>query len=280
VTAHGCTVCFSFDIDAYSPMLFTGETSLAALSHGEFSANVAVPRLLALLAEHEIKATFFVPVHTARWCPQAVSAVLDDGHEIGHHGYLHEPPAALSPAAEADALSRGIEVLEQRSGVRPKGYRAPLWQPSMHTIELLEREGFEFDASLMGDDLTPYWARTAEVITAEQVARGRDSSIVEMPSSWVFDDWSYFANVPRAGGTGPTPPSQVFEIWTETVRFASDSVSDGVLTVTMHPEVSGQGYVIRFLRRWIEWLQGEQGVTIQTVGSAASRWRASQQAAG
>ena len=116
-----CTVCLSFDIDAYSPMLFAGEQSLAALSHGEFSVDVAVPRLLALLADYEITATFFIPGHTARWCPQAVSAVLAGGHEVGHHGYLHEPPARLSLAAETDALGRGIEALEQRTGARPAG---------------------------------------------------------------------------------------------------------------------------------------------------------------
>jgi hypothetical protein len=42
----------------------------------------------------------------------------------------------------------------------------------------------------------------------------------------------------------------------------------------MHPEVSGQGYVIRFLRRWIEWLRGQDGVSLQAVGAAASAWRA------
>ena len=133
----------------------------------------------------------------------------------------------------------------------------------MHTIGLLEREGFEFDSSLMGDDFTPYWAPADEVITAEQVSRGRATSVVEMPSSWVFDDWSYFANVRR-----------------ETVRFAAGSVDDGVLVVTMHPEVSGQGYVIRFLRRWIGWLRDQDAVSLEAVGSAASAWRARQAPAG
>lgn len=274
MTVPGCTVCLSFDIDAYSPMLFEGEQSPAALSRGEFSANVGVPRLLALLAEFEIRATFFIPGHTARWFPAAVPAVLAGGHEIGHHGYLHEPPARLSRAEEEDALALGIQEIERQAGLRPTGYRAPLWQPSMRTIGLLEREGFEFDSSLMGDDFTPYWAPADEVITAELVSRGRPTSVVEMPSSWVFDDWSYFANVRRAGGTGPTPPAGVFEIWTETVRFAAESVAGAVLVVTMHPEVSGQGYVIRFLRRWIEWLHGQDGVSLQAVGAAASAWRA------
>ncbi len=269
----GLTVCLSFDIDAYSPMLFAGERSVAALSRGEFSTDVAVPRLIALLSAYGIKATFFVPGHTARWCPQVVPAVLENGHEVGHHGYLHEPPARLSREQEADALTMGIEALERQTGERPKGYRAPLWEPSAHTIELLQREAFEFDSSLMGNDFTPYWARAGEVITAERLARGHETSVVEMPASWIFDDWAYFANVPRAGGNGATPPSQVLEIWTDTVRFASESLSEGVLVVTMHPEVSGQGYVIRFLRRWIEWLQDQSGISFETVGSAASKWR-------
>ena len=158
--------------------------------------------------------------------------------------------------------------------------RAPLWQPSQHTIGLLEREAFTFDSSLMGGDFTPYWARTAEVITADEVSRGRPSSIVEVPSSWAFDDWSYFANVPRAGGTGPTPPSHVFEIWTDTVRFVLDSVTDGVLVVTMHPEVSGQGFVIRFLGRWIEWLRSQDGISMSPIGAAAAKWRSGQEPAG
>lgn len=269
----GLRVCLSFDIDAYSPMLFAGERSVAALSRGEFSTDVAVPRLVALLSEYGIKATFFIPGHTARWCPQVVQAVLEHGHEVGHHGYLHEPPARLSPDQEADALLAGIEALERQTGERSKGYRAPLWEPSTRTIELLQREAFEFDSSLMGSDFTPYWARAGDVLTADRVTRGRETSIVEMPSSWVFDDWAYFANIPRAGGGGATPPSQVFEIWTETVRFASESVREGVLVITMHPEVSGQGYVVRFLRRWIEWLQGQSGISFESVGSAASKWR-------
>ena len=114
----------------------------------------------------------------------------------------------------------GIEALERQteSGRRDTGprYGSPAPAPS----SLLQREAFEFDSSLMGSDFTPYWARAGDVITADRVTRGRETSIVEMPSSWVFDDWAYFANVPRAGGGGATPPSQIFEIWTETVRFA------------------------------------------------------------
>ena len=59
----GLTACLSFDIDAYSPMLFAGERSAAALSRGEFSTEVAVPRLLALLSESGVR-YLLVPAHS------------------------------------------------------------------------------------------------------------------------------------------------------------------------------------------------------------------------
>lgn len=48
----------------------------------------------------------------------------------------------------------------------------------------------------------------------------------------------------------------------------------------MHPEVSGQGYVIRFLRRLLGWLREQDGISLASAGSAAARWRAGQQPAG
>ena len=94
----GLTVCLSFDIDAYSPMLFAGEQSVAALSRGEFSTDVAVPRLVALLSEYGIKATFFIPGHTARWCPQVVRPSLNTVMRSGITVIcMSRPPASPGP---------------------------------------------------------------------------------------------------------------------------------------------------------------------------------------
>lgn len=49
-----------------------------------------MPRLLALLARHEVRSTFFVPGYTAVRYPDVVRAIVDGGHEVAHHGYLHE----------------------------------------------------------------------------------------------------------------------------------------------------------------------------------------------
>ncbi|MDP9365988.1 MAG: polysaccharide deacetylase family protein, partial [Chloroflexota bacterium] len=95
MTFNRATVCLSFDFDAIS--LWIGPfaaTSPSAISRGEFGV-VGAERILRLLDEHAIPATFFVTGHTADTYPGAVRAIAAAGHEIGHHGYLHENPAAL-----------------------------------------------------------------------------------------------------------------------------------------------------------------------------------------
>lgn len=267
------TICLSFDIDAYGPALFQGDRNAAVLSRGEFDAQVAVPRILALLRDYELRATFFIPGHTADCFPRMVEAVLDAGHEIAHHGYLHEPPAQISAEHEAEVLAKGIRALERITGMVPQGYRAPLWEPSSRTIELLAEHGFAYDSSLMGTDFIPYRARSGDIVTPEGATFGRESQIVELPSSWIFDDWSYFANARRAGGGGPTPPSHVLEIWREQVSFAAESVSDGVVVMTLHPQVSGQGYVLRMLRQFLDRLTQDDRLRVETMGRAAEAWR-------
>src|SRR4051812_24379321 len=108
------TVCLTFDFDAISlwigPM---GATSPSMISRGEFGA-VGVERILRLLARHDIRATFFVTGHTADTYPDSVREIVAGGHEVGHHGYLHENPVSLpSKDAERAVLERGLLALDQ-----------------------------------------------------------------------------------------------------------------------------------------------------------------------
>src|SRR5690349_16614453 len=127
----GLTVCLSFDFDAVSVWL--GSKNPSELSRGEFGA-VAVPRLLRLLGERSILATFFIPGHTASVYPHLVQEILHAGHEIAHHGWLHENPVTLEEPQERAALERGIEELERAGAPRPVGWRSPAWAMSESSI--------------------------------------------------------------------------------------------------------------------------------------------------
>src|SRR5439155_689167 len=80
---------------------------------------LASARILALLERNGIQSTWFIPGHTIDTYPEACERVAAAGHEIGHHGYLHEPPALVSREEEEAILVRGIECIERLTGRPP-----------------------------------------------------------------------------------------------------------------------------------------------------------------
>ena len=72
------TICLTFDFDALSVWFSYPNTTPAMLSRGEYGARVGVPRILALLREYKILATFFVPGHTIESFPHEVEQILAD----------------------------------------------------------------------------------------------------------------------------------------------------------------------------------------------------------
>src|SRR5918911_1063635 len=189
----------SFDVDAEAPILVEGRRHAenpAAMSHQAYGPLVAVPRILDLLAEHALPATFFVPGVTAERYPETVERIAAAGHEVGHHGHSHRSPLHLSEAAERADLERGLEALE-RVGVRPEGYRTPSWEPSERTFDLLAEHGLRYDSSLMDDD-RPYVLETAH------------GPLAELPPHWSLDDWNQYMYLPdpRSGSGTIQPPSR------------------------------------------------------------------------
>jgi peptidoglycan/xylan/chitin deacetylase (PgdA/CDA1 family) len=106
----------------------------ASMSTLQYGPRVVMPRILAFYREMGIKQTFFIP----SWCieryPDAVEAALADGHEVAHHGYLHEHPNELSREREEYWFRRALDVLARFTGARPVGYRAPAYRFSSATM--------------------------------------------------------------------------------------------------------------------------------------------------
>jgi peptidoglycan/xylan/chitin deacetylase (PgdA/CDA1 family) len=273
------TVCLSFDFDAISiwigPM---GAKSPSMISRGEFGA-VAVPRILKILEREGIPATFFITGHTAETYPEQTRAIAASGHEIGHHGYLHENPIDLSPEEEERVMVRGLEALDTVAGVRPVGYRSPSWDNSPHTIDLLLNYGFRYESSLMADDFTPYWCRTGDVIDPDGPYRfGPEVDLVELPVSWLLDDFPHFEYIrlPTRLSPGLSAASKVEEIWRDEFDFMVREIPNGVFTLTMHPQVIGRGHRLLMLERLIAHFRAA-GAQFTTLAVAANAFRESAQ---
>ena len=115
----------SFDVDAESAILAQGRRyadHAMVMTHQAYGPQVGVPRLLELLDDFGLKATFFVPGLTADRYPQTVERIAAAGHEVGHHSYSHRSPVDLGAAGEREDFERALAALD-RVGVRPKGHR-------------------------------------------------------------------------------------------------------------------------------------------------------------
>jgi len=244
-----CTVCLTFDFDAISVWLSLKETSPTSISRGEFGARVGVWRILSLLDKHDVKATFFVPGHTADTYPGIVTKIHEKGHEIAHHGYCHESPADLRYEEEVAVLDKGIGSLKAITGKRPLGYRSPSWETSLNTLKLLLERGFIYDSSTMADDFTPYKCRIGdEASMTESFKFGRESRLLEIPVAWNLDDWALF-EYQESGGL--SAPSKVYEIWAGDFDYMYKHVENGVFTFTLHPQVIGRGHRMMVLEKLV-----------------------------
>jgi len=234
-------VALTFDVDARSVMLSAdpANASRASLmSHQDYGPLVGVPRLLELLRDYGVRATFFVPGATADHYPGLLDAIVEGGHEVGHHGYLHESLVGADKATERAYLERGLEALNRVAGVRPSGYRAPWWEATAQTRPLLAEYGFAYDSSFFDAD-APYRAPEC----GDQLA--------EIPVSWALDDWERYAFWPDVTGDGRIDrPSVVVESWWEEIQ-AIHAIG-GIAVLTMHPFLSGRPARAAALRQLIE----------------------------
>src|ERR1700755_1305912 len=122
-------VCLTFDFDTQSGFIARGMTTPTPLSRGEFGA-MASGRILKFLKERGIKATWFTPGFTiASWpresCPRESAAVVEGGHEIGHHSWAHIPNANQSRDEEEADLVRANENIRKLTEALRRGYHAP-----------------------------------------------------------------------------------------------------------------------------------------------------------
>jgi peptidoglycan-N-acetylglucosamine deacetylase len=266
------TVCLSFDFDGMAIWVSTfKQVTPTPLSRGEFGARVGIDRILSILKAHAVPATFFVPAHTAVSFPEAVRRIVEAGHEIACHGYVHESPVTLSLGDEIDLLRKSTDALTSVTGSRPLGYRSPAWDLSPNTIEVLESHGFLYDSSLMADDYRVYRPRKGDQVTEHQLTRGRESSIVEFPVAWELDDYPYFHFASKPLNQGLRSTEDVLRVWKAEFDFCHQEVPDGVFTLTMHPEIIGRGPRVRMLSQLLDHMQQSGGVRFSTMSTHARK---------
>ncbi len=256
-----CVALLTFDLDGESSLLRRypeAEKHPSLFSTAQFGPKVGVFRILDLLDRYGIRSTFFIPGWVAERNQETVRLIQRRGHEVAHHGYLHEAPSSVEPQEEAAILDRGIRILEGITGQRPLGYRSPSWELSEHSLELLAERGFLYESSLMGDDV-PYLVPTS---------RG---PLVELPVQWALDDAPYYVHQPLLDRLGPmASPHQVYNAWQW--EFDGAYQYGRLFMLTMHPQVTGRLAKVMVLERLVQYIRSHANVEFLRCIDVAQRW--------
>ncbi len=110
-----------------------------------------VDRILALLAERDVKATFFTLGWVAERYPQLVRRIVAGGHELASHGYGHERASDLDRRSFHDDVARAKQLLEDIGGQAVKGYRAPSFSigtRNLWAFDTLAQAGYTYSSSI------------------------------------------------------------------------------------------------------------------------------------
>ncbi|MHB8619129.1 MAG: polysaccharide deacetylase family protein [Chloroflexota bacterium] len=220
-----CAAVLSFDFDGEAPYLWNHraepKAGMGEIEQRRFGPRQGVYRILDLLAQHRIQASFYVPGWIAEHYPEALRAILKGGHEVGLHGYLHERLDDIGRDEMRETMARARRALLVVGAGEPLGYRSPSWEMTPWAFEVLQDLGVAYDSSLMGYD-HPYWM----------------SGLVEVPVQWLLDDAPFYRYAGKGDTRPPAHPGQVVESW----RLELEGMKrfGGLFMPTMHPWMSGR----------------------------------------
>jgi peptidoglycan/xylan/chitin deacetylase (PgdA/CDA1 family) len=233
--------------------LRTGNINIGQLSQGQYGSRVALPRIVKLMDEQEIPATFFFPAWSLKLAPEQAGIIQQSGrHEIGVHGWIHELNTSLDGATESRLLAQAVDQIEAITGTRPVGYRAPSWNHSPNTLQIVRDMGFLYESSLMHDD-RPY----------ELLQDGEPTGVVELPVEWILDD----APLLNPLGTRYMNPRDVMQVWMD--EFDKAWEEGTIFLLTMHPHVIGHRSRLVALEGLIEHIKSKDQVWFATHEQAA-----------
>ena len=215
------------------------------LSLGQYGMTHGLPRLLDMLDEFHIKAAFFVPGRTAETYPEKIKETAQRGHEISCHGYEYENFSLLSYEEQRRRIIKAVSAIEKACGRKPVGFRAPMGDLMLETLNIARECGMKYSSDLFDDD-RPYFM---------EVNDKRDE-ILQIPMQWANFDLPYFAFNYRpafpAGQGRIANYSNVLSNWKD--EFTGHYNHNLCYTLQLDPQTIGSPGRMALLREFLEYM--------------------------
>lgn len=208
----------SIDVEDYF-QVSAFERNICQADWGRYPLRVVANtcRILDILEEHDVKATFFVLGWIAEREPLLVRRIHSRGHEVASHGYAHQRVSSQTRREFREDICKSKHLLEDLTGESVKGYRAPSYSISLQTLwafdELLEA-GYAYDSSVfpVRHDLygIPHWPRHPFTVVRDDngywapetasARGGENAEALKFPEVPITTLCIFGKNLPVAGG--------------------------------------------------------------------------------
>lgn len=225
------------------------------LSLGQYGMTHGLPRLLDMLDEFRIKVTFFTPGKTAEAYPEAVKEIVLRGHEIACHGYEYENFSLYSYEEQRERIEKAVKAIETACGKKPEGFRAPIGDLMLETLNIAREYGMKYSSDLFDDD-RPYFMEVNEA----------GDQILQIPMQWANFDLPYFAFNYRPAfpfGQGRIANySNVLSNWKD--EFTGHYNHNLCYTMQLDPQTTGSPGRMGLLREFLEYVTAHEGVWFAT----------------
>ena len=260
-------ICFDYQAEVgeqWQYLLPDGSPNYAQITEASYGGRVGIWRLLDILDERGIKATFNTCGETAERYPESAQAIVNRGHEIAGHPNRHELHWKLSLEEEIGCIRGSVDSIERITGVRIKGWRCNRVQPSKNTMKILFDEGFVWDSDFLNYD-SPY------MIDIE--GKG---SLVEIPYTFSTDDMPFLIGSGQTYGfpAARNKPSDLYEIWVDefNVLYRESARTPKMFIIQMHPLVIGRAHRALHLDRFLAYVKSFPDLWITTCSEIADFW--------
>jgi peptidoglycan-N-acetylglucosamine deacetylase len=247
------TLTFDFQGGEDIRPLADGSRDHEDYTQAEYGPHTGVWRILRVLEEEGVKATFLTCGAIAERYPDAVKAIVANGHEIAGHGYHHEVARNLTREQEREVMTKTIDMIRGRTSQRPVGWRSCTQSPN--SLELLMEQGFLWNSNSFSHDLPFLWESNGRVL-------------VELPRQPFGDGRTYQHRHNDAGN-----PHDTLLIWKAMFdEFHGESKrAPAYCPFQFHPYISGRPGRANTLRGIIQHMKRTGGVWFAS-GSEVARW--------
>lgn len=249
---HRAALCLTFDVDGHY-----GEANYRAADDTYWLSQTAydpagVIRLLDLLADTAVPATFCWVGRAAEDRPDLVERAVGEGHEIALHSWDHRYYNRMTDEEQRTDMLRTFETISSISKTTPTGHKTAGWRFTEFTHRLAQELGLDWIMDIPTGDLP-------ELMQPDP----QRPPLVQLPPSWLYDDYTFFVDRTQT-------PQQTFEAWRDDLDVIR--TEGKLMCLTLHPFVSGRPGPSRAIARLIDHAIDSGDVWIARADHIARWW--------